>query len=132
MVVFGVCGLSFLRPLLVNGLGATGASKSSCPVRFRAKLPALVALKPPAENPLKTLWPVLLLASDAYEIRLFTPLLELVEFVLVVYVRSRAATSYADFRLRNDLLLPTLAGAYEVFLGGGAGGALFISSDPSL
>jgi hypothetical protein len=53
----------------------------------RARLPALVALMPPAE---KTLWPVMDVAVEELVALLCTPLDELVALDLVVHVRARS------------------------------------------
>lgn len=75
------------------------------PIRFRARLPALVALMPLAEYPLIRLGLVMLVCCDRFVETLCTPLLELVEFVFVVNVLARLLprSSKADFRFRIDL-----------------------------
>lgn len=54
----------------------------------RAKLPALVALKPPAEYPLMMLWLVLWVLVVPFVATLWTPLEEFVALDFVVKVRS--------------------------------------------
>lgn len=67
---------------------------------FLAKLPALVALKPPAEYPLMILWLVLCVLVVPFVVVLCTPLEELVALDLVVNVRPMTSrpSSYADLR----------------------------------
>lgn len=54
---------------------------------FLAKLPALVALKPPAEYPLMMLWLVREVLEELFVATLWIPLDELVALDLVVKVR---------------------------------------------
>ena len=76
-----------------------------------ARLPALVALNPPAESPLMILWLVKDVWVDEVVALLWIPLEELVALDFVVKVRPNAArpSSYADFLFLMDGLCPVVA-----------------------
>lgn len=69
-----------------------------------ARLPALVALNPPADAPLIMLWLVIPVLDVLLVVVLCVPLDELVALDFVVNVRPKRSplNSYADLRFRND------------------------------
>ena len=109
VLVNGVCGRNSYPRVPAD---VTGRPLSMLPNLFLlARLPALVALNPPAEWPLIMLWLVMEVWAEEIVALLCTPLEEFVALDFMVNVLPSAArpSSYADFLFLMEGLRPPIA-----------------------